>query len=59
MRASFKRPRVEFSSGAPPPPSSGDSTTDEFVDLTSIATPSPSTSNDSSICRVLDTVMTV
>ena len=59
MRASSKHPRVESSSSlgvAPPPPhSSGDSTADEYVDLT----PPPSTSDDSSIRHMLDTIMTV
>ena len=59
MQAGSKRPRVESSSSlgvAPPPPhSSGDSTADEYVDLT----PPPSTSDDSSIRHMLDTIMTV
>ena len=60
MRASSKRPRVESSSGIalPPPPSLGDPTAEEFVDSTDAAT-SPPTSDDSSIHRMLDTVMTV
>ena len=60
MRASFKRPRVESSSGvAPCPPPSGDPTVDAYVDPTTTADPPPSTSDDSSICHMLDTVMTV
>ena len=60
MRASFKRPRVESSSGvAPPPPSSIDPTAEEYVDLTAAVDPSPSTSSDSSIRSMLDTIMTV
>ena len=66
MRASSKRPRVESSLGfapppppPPPPPSLGDPIIEEFVDLTATIAPSPSTSNDSSICHMLDTVMTV
>ena len=63
MRASSKRPRVESSLGfappPPPPPSLGDPTIEEFVDLTAAVAPSPSTSDDSSIRRMLDTVMTV
>ena len=66
MRASFKRPRVESSLGvAPPPPpplpssSSGDPTTDAYIDPTVAAAPSPSTSDDSSIHRMLDNVITV
>ena len=61
MRASSKCPRVESSSGvAPPlPPSSGDPTAEEYVDLTAAVDPPPSTSGDSSIQSMLDTVMTV
>ena len=61
MRASSKRPKVESSSGAPltPPSSSGDPTADAFVDPTTAIDPPPSTSDDSSIRRMLDTVMTV
>ena len=61
MRASFKRPRVESSSSAPPPspPSSCDSAVDEFVDPTAVHAPPPFTLNDSSIRRMLDTVMIV
>ena len=61
MRVSSKRPRVESSSGvAPPPPLSlGDPTAEEYVDLNIAATPPPSTSDDSSICRMLDTVITI
>ena len=66
MRASSKRPRVESSLGfapppppPPPPPSLGDPIIEEFVDLTAAVAASPSTSDDSSICRMLDTVITV
>ena len=61
MRASSKRPRVESSSGvaSPHPPSSGDLIADEYVDLTTPATPPPSTLDDSSILHMLDTVITV
>ena len=62
MRASSKRPRVESSSGVappPPPPSLGDSTADAYFDPTATTAPSPSTLNDSSIRRILDTIMTV
>ena len=61
MRASSKHPRVESSSGvAPhPPPSSGDPTADMYVDPTAAADPPPSTSDDSSIRSMLDTIMTV
>ena len=65
MRASSKHPRVESSFSAPPPPpppppsSLGDLTADAFVDPTATAASQPSTSDDSSIRRMLDTVMTI
>ena len=65
MRASSKRPRVEPSGVTPPPPpsSTGDATVEEPVNPTADATtanvPSPSTSDDSDIRRMLETVMTV
>ena len=61
MRASSKRPRVESSSGvAPLPPSSiGDTSAKASVDPTAVAIPPLSTLNDSSICRMLETVMIV
>ena len=64
MRASFKCPRVKSSSGVaslpPPPPfSTGDLVTDAYVDPTAAVAHPPSTSDDSSICRMLDTIMTV
>ena len=61
MRASFKCPRVEFSSGvvSPPPSYSGDPTTNAYVDPTAATAPPPSTLDDSSIRCMLETVMTV
>ena len=59
MKASSKCPRVESSSGAAPPPSSGDPTAEEYVDLTAVVDPPPSTLGDSSIRSMLDTVMTI
>ena len=61
MKASFKRPKVESSSGValPPPPSSGDPIAKKYVDLTAVVDPPPSTFGDSSIRIMLDTVMTV
>ena len=59
MRASSKRPRVESSLGVAPPPPSSDPAVDEFIDPTAAAVPLPSTSDDSSIHRMLDTVMIV
>ena len=59
MRASSKRPRVEPSGVAPPPPTStGDTIAEESVDPVAVV-PLPSTSNDSNIQRMLETVMTV
>ena len=61
MRASSKHPRVESSSGAAPspPPSSSDPIAEEYVDPTAAVDLPPSTSSDSSIQSMLDTVMTV
>ena len=61
MRASSKCPRVKSSSGVapPPPPSSGDPTTKAYVDSTATAATPHSTSDDSSIRRMLDIVMTI
>ena len=61
MRASSKRPCVESSSSvAPPlPSSSSDPTAEEYVDPMAIVDPPPSTSGDSSIWSMLDTVITV
>ena len=62
MQASSKRPRVESSSSAlppPPPSSSGDPAADAFIDPTDVADPPPFASDVSSICRTLDTVMTI
>ena len=61
MRASSKHPRVDSSSVAPPPSSStSDTTTKESVDpAATITVPPPSTLDDSNICRMLETVMTV
>ena len=59
MRASSKCHRVEYSDIAPPPSSStGDTIAKESVDPAT-AIPSPSTSVDSDIRRILDTIMTV
>ena len=61
MRASSKCPRIESSTSvAPlPPPSSGDPTADEYVGLTTVVAPPPSTLNDSIIRHMLDTIMTI
>ena len=59
MKASSSRLRVESSTGASRPPTSGDPTAKEFVDPTTIVKPSASSSSDDSIRSMLDTVMTV
>ena len=60
MRASSKRPRVESSGVAPPPLSStGDIMVEELVDFAAIAVPPPSTSDDSDIRCMLETIMTI
>ena len=61
MRAISNRPRVESSLGVapPPPPSLGDPTVEEYVDLIAAVDPPPSTSSDSSIWSMLDTVITI
>ena len=60
MKTSSKCPRVESSIGAASqPPSSGDPIAEEFVDPTAAVDPLPSSSSDSSIRSMLDTVMTV
>ena len=60
MKASSKCHCAESSLGvASHPPSSGDPTVEEFVDPTAAVDPPPSTSSDSSIRNMLDTVMTV
>ena len=60
MRASSKCSRVESSTGAAAqPPSSGDPTVEAYVDPTTVVDPPPSTSSDSTIQSMLDTVMTV
>ena len=60
MKASSKRPRVESSTGvASQPPSSGDPTTEAYVDPTAVVDPPLSSLGDSSIWSMLDTVMTI
>ena len=59
LKASSKRPRVEFSIGVASISPSGDPTIQDFVDPTAIMDPSPSSSGDASIWSMLDTVMTV
>ena len=60
LKASSKCPRVESSTGdASQPPSFGDLSVEEFVDPTVVVDPPPSTSSDSSLCGMLDTVITV
>ena len=61
MIASSKRPKVESSGVAPPPPfSTGDIIAKESIDLAAATTvPPPSTSDDSYIRRILEIVMTI
>ena len=60
MRESSKRPRVEPSSTAPPPPSSIGTTFGEaFADPVGAAIPPPPTSDDFDVRRTLEIVMTV
>ena len=61
MRASSKCPSVESSPGVIPPPlsSTGDPSAEVYVDPTATAAPPPSTSDDSNIRRMLETVMTI
>ena len=62
MRASSKRPRVKFSGVAPSLPSSiGDTSVEASVDLAVAAgvVPVPSTSDDSDIRCMLETIMTI
>ena len=60
MKASSKCLHVEFSSGvASHSPSSSDLTAKEFVDPIAAVDPPPSSSSDSSIQSMLDTVITI
>ena len=60
LKASSKHPRVEFStSDASRPPTSGDPIAKEYVDPIVAVDPPPSSSSDSSLQSMLDTVMTV
>ena len=60
MKASSKSPRVESSLGVASHPSSlGDPSAQEFVNPTAAIDPPPSTSGDSSIQSILDTVITI
>ena len=62
MRASSKCPKVKLSGVTPPPhlPSYiGDATAEESVDPTATNVLLPSTSDDSDIRRMLETVMTI
>ena len=60
LKASSKRSRVESStSDASRPPPSGDLSVEAYVDSTAVMDPPPSTSSDSSLRNMLDTVMTI
>ena len=58
MKAIFKCPRVESSTGASRPPSS-DPFAEAYVDPTAAVDPPPSSSSDASIQSMLDTIMIV
>ena len=58
-KASSKCSRVESSTSASRPPTSGDSIAEEFVDPTTTVEPPASSSSDDSIRNMLDTIMTV
>ena len=47
MKTSSKHPKVESSTGASQPPTSGDPTAEEYVDPTAIVDPPPSLSDAS------------
>ena len=59
MRASSKCPRVQPSGVTPPPPpsSTSDATVEEPVDAAAADVPSPSTSDDSDIRRMLEIII--
>ena len=60
MKANFKHPRVESSTGAASqPPSLGDPIAEEYVDPTAVVDLPPYSSSDSSIRSIFDTVMTI
>ena len=60
LRVNSKHPRVESSTGdASRPPPSGDPSVKTYVDPTAAVDPPPSTSGDSSLRSMLDTIMTV
>ena len=54
LKASSKRPRVESSTSATRPSTSGDPTTEEFVDPTAVVEPLASSSSDSSLWSMLE-----
>ena len=59
LKASSKCPRVKSSTGASRPPTSGDSTVEEFVDPTTVIEPPVSSSSNACIRSMLDTIMTI
>ena len=60
LKASSKRPRFKSStSDESRPPPSGDPSAEVYVDPIATVDPPPSTSSDSSLCVMLDTVITV
>ena len=59
MKTSSRCLRVESSTGAAPRPPSGDPTAEEVVDPIAAVDPLASSSSDSSLRSMLDTIMTV
>ena len=59
LKASSKRPKVKSSTGFASMPPSGDPTAEDYVDPTTAMDPPPSSSSESSIRSLLETVMTV
>ena len=60
LKANSKRPRVESSTGdASGPPPFGDPSAKAYVDSTATVNPPPSTSGDSSLRSMLNTIMIV
>ena len=59
LKASSKCPKVKSFTGVASMPPSADPTTADFVHPTTAVDPSPSSSGDSSIWSMLETVMTI
>ena len=60
LKASSKHPRVESSiANASRPPTFSDPIAEEYVDPTAVVNPPPSSSSNSSLQSMLDTIMTI